>query len=285
MKIVVTGAHGQLGRDMVETLLERGHEAIGLGRHELDICDQAACQAAMRELRPDAVIHCAAYTAVDRAETDADAPYAVNAWGTRNMAAAAAAVGAKVVYVSTDYVFDGTSLQPYVEYDLTNPRSVYGKSKLAGEQLLQTLCSRYFIVRTSWVFGRHGANFVKTMLKLGAEKDQLKVVNDQIGSPTYTIDLASFIVDLVETERYGIYHASNAGSCSWFEFAQAIFAESGQQVEVLPCTTEEFPRPAPRPRYSVMEHMAIRTNGFVDLRPWREALSDFVSRMDEGSTP
>ncbi|AJY74595.1 dTDP-4-dehydrorhamnose reductase [Paenibacillus beijingensis] len=276
LKIAVTGANGQLGTELAEWKAE-GLDIRGYVRETLDITDLSQCKMCFAEFKPDVVIHCAAYTAVDQAEAEPDAAYRVNAAGTRNVAVAARAVGAKLIFISTDYVFDGTGTRPYNEYDRTNPLSVYGKSKLAGEQLVQTLHERYFIVRTSWVYGRYGNNFVKTMLKLGKERDRLSVVADQVGSPTYVADLAAFVLELAGSEAYGIYHASNSGTCSWYEFAKAIFEESGMSVTVEPCTTEQFPRPAPRPRYSVMDHSAIRANGFEDLRGWREALRDFLT--------
>lgn len=280
MRILITGANGQLGREL--TLWDGpGLELLeirGCGRDELDITDLAQCRAVMASFQPHAVIHCAAYTAVDQAESDSDGAFRVNGAGTRNVAVAAREVGAKLVYVSTDYVFDGTSSIPYNEYDRTNPCTVYGKSKLAGEEMVRTLHDRYFIVRTSWVYGPYGANFVKTMLKVGAERGAVKVVHDQVGSPTYTWDLAAMLLELVRTETYGIYHASNSGTCSWYEFAVAIFEEQGMQVATEPCTTSEFPRPAPRPAFSVMEHCAIRTNGLTPMRGWREALKDYLQR-------
>ncbi|MGQ7884808.1 dTDP-4-dehydrorhamnose reductase [Paenibacillus sp. WC2504] len=278
MKILVTGANGQLGQDIVK-ILGSNHEIYGFGREQLDITNEHQCLEVLESLKPDVVIHSAAYTAVDLAETEEDKAYEINAFGTRNLSVAAEKVGAKLCYISTDYVFDGTGITPYREYDNTNPQSIYGKSKRAGELLVQTLSTKYFIVRTSWVYGLYGANFVKTMLKLAQDRDSLKVVNDQFGSPTYTVDLASFLEQLVRTERYGIYHASNTGVCSWFDFASAIFEESGNQINVIPCSTEEFPRPAPRPRFSAMDHMAIRTNGFEDLRPWREGLQAFLEEL------
>ncbi|OMD04176.1 SDR family oxidoreductase, partial [Paenibacillus odorifer] len=181
----------------------------------------------------------------------------------------------------------GMGAQPYHEYDNTDPKSIYGKSKRAGEVLVQSLTSKYFIVRTSWVYGKYGNNFVKTMLKLGQEKPMLQVVDDQKGSPTYTVDLARFLLELVQTEKYGVYHASNSDSCTWFEFTQAIFAEAEDilgfkfTAALEPCATEQFPRPAPRPRNSVMEHLSIRTNGFEDIRPWREGLRDFLLELKE----
>ncbi|WP_411348089.1 dTDP-4-dehydrorhamnose reductase [Paenibacillus sp. WLX2291] len=282
MKVLVTGASGQLGVDTVAVLERKGHIVLGCDRHQLDITNLEQCQQVLGKFAPDVVIHCAAYTAVDAAESDVDGAYLVNATGSRNIAVAAEAVQAKMIYVSTDYVFDGQSMIPYHEYDNTNPQSIYGKSKRAGEILVQTLSSRYFIVRTSWVYGLHGNNFVKTMLKLGQEKPNLRVVHDQKGSPTYTVDLAEFFAELMLTEKYGIYHASNSGSCSWYEFAKEIFKQANQvaAVEIIaqlePCTTEEFPRPALRPTNSVMEHMSIRTNGFVDIHDWSKGLNVFL---------
>lgn len=282
MKVLVTGANGQLGRDVVFLLEKEGHSILACARDELDITDQAECNNVISTYHPEVVIHCAAYTAVDAAETDVDGAYQVNATGTRNIAVAAEQTGAKLIYISTDYVFDGTSDVPYQEYDDTNPQSIYGKSKRAGEVLVQSLSSRWFIVRTSWVYGVYGNNFVKTMLKLGQEKPKLQVVHDQKGSPTYTVDLAHFLLELMSTEKYGVYHASNSGACTWYEFTQAIFEEAQLfpgfhiQAEVDPCATDQFPRPAPRPRNSVMDHSSIRTNGLNDLRPWREGLRDFL---------
>jgi dTDP-4-dehydrorhamnose reductase len=275
MKVLVTGATGQLGTDVV-SLFKVGHEVIGVGRNELDITNLEQCILVIGKHHPDVIIHCAAYTAVDLAETEEDQAYQVNAYGTRNLAIAAERIGCKICYISTDYVFDGTSTTPYREYDNTNPTSIYGKSKRAGEHMVQTLSTKFFIVRTSWVYGLYGNNFVKTMLRLAVGRDQLKVVHDQVGSPTFTEDLADFLLKLVVTENYGVYHASNSGVCSWYDFAKAIFEESKVSITVNPCTTEEFPRPAPRPKYSVMEHMAIRANGFDDLRPWQEGLRDFL---------
>jgi dTDP-4-dehydrorhamnose reductase len=280
MKVLVTGANGQLGKDVVG-LFKQHYEVVGVGRNELDITNLENCLHLIPDVRPNVIIHCAAYTAVDLAETEEDQAYSVNAFGTRNIAIAAQQIGSKVCYISSDYVFDGNSTNPYKEYDNTNPTGVYGKSKRAGEIMIQTLSSKYFIVRTSWVYGLHGNNFVKTMLKLSKDRDQLKVVQDQIGSPTFTEDLAAFLLQLVVTEQYGIYHASNSGNCSWYEFAKAIFEVSHIPVTVLPCTTDEFPRPALRPKYSVMDHLSIRSNGFDDLRPWQDGLSDFLKKLGE----
>ncbi|TFE29096.1 dTDP-4-dehydrorhamnose reductase [Cohnella luojiensis] len=278
MTLLVTGANGQLGQELVR-LGNDSVNIIGYGREHLDFTSLSQCRETVAAVRPDAIIHTGAYTAVDKAESDSDEAYRVNAIGTRNLTLAANEIGAKLCYLSTDYVFDGTASQPYNEYDNTNPQSVYGKSKRAGEVLLQSIGHRYFIVRTSWVYGNYGNNFVKTMMKLATERDSISVVHDQVGSPTYTYDLGRFLIELVQTEAYGIYHASNTGTCTWYEFAQAIFQESGLSMQVEPCTTEQFPRPAPRPAYSVLDHSAIRQNGLQDLRPWREGLRAFLKEM------
>ncbi len=285
LKVLVTGSAGQLGQDLVLLLTAQGHEVMGCDRQEMDITDLDQCKEVIGGFAPDAVVHCAAHTAVDVAETDIDGAYLINATGSRNVALAAEQAGAKLVYISTDYVFDGMGTKPYHEYDNTDPQSIYGKSKRAGEILVQSLSSKFFIVRTSWVYGKYGNNFVKTMLKLGQEKPLLQVVDDQKGSPTYTVDLARFVLELIQTEKYGVYHASNSEACTWYEFTQAIFAEAEELLGIKftaklePCTTEQFPRPAPRPQYSVMEHLSIRTNGFQDIRPWREGLRDFLLEL------
>jgi dTDP-4-dehydrorhamnose reductase len=281
MKVVVTGAKGQLGTDLVNLLVNRGYEVYGYGREELDITNFDQVKQVISEVNPDVVIHAAAYTKVDLAESEPDQAFLINAYGTRNVAVASEAVGAKLVYISTDYVFDGTTNTPYNEFAPTNPLGVYGKSKLAGEQFVRDLHSKFFIVRTSWVYGKHGNNFVKTMLKLAQERDELMVVHDQVGCPTYTIDLGNCILELIQTEKYSVYHVSNSGHCSWYEFAKAIFEEAGIKVKVRACTTRDFPRPAPRPAYSVFEHMALRLNGFKEMSHWKEALKSFLKSVDE----
>jgi len=288
MKVLVTGASGQLGVDTVAVLKRKGYNVLGCDRSQLDITDLEQCQQIIDQYDPDVIIHCAAYTAVDAAETDVDGAYLINATGSRNIAVAAEAVQAKMIYISTDYVFNGQGDSPYQEYDNTDPQGIYGKSKRAGEILTQSLCSRYFIVRTSWVYGMHGNNFVKTMLKLGQEKPELKVVHDQKGSPTYTIDLAEFLSELMLTEKYGVYHASNSDSCTWYEFTGEIFAQAREilgasiTAKLEPCTTADFPRPAPRPANSVMDHLSIRTNGFEDLRSWQDGLKAFLKEYKIG---
>jgi dTDP-4-dehydrorhamnose reductase len=282
MKILITGAHGQLGRELV-VILGLEHEVIGFGSKELDVSILKQCREAFNEIKPDVIVHAGAYTQVDQAESDEDRAFSINAFGSRNVAIAAEDVGAKVCYISTDYVFEGSGNAAYKEYDNTNPQTIYGKSKLAGEKLIQSLSDRFFIVRTSWVYGQYGNNFVKTMLKIGKEKSSLKVVEDQVGSPTYTVDLCHFILELIETEKYGIYHASNTGSCSWYDFAKAIFEEADYSTLLVPCSTDEFPRPAPRPKHSVMDHQSIRANNLTDLRPWRKALSEFIQDIKEAN--
>lgn len=272
---MITGKNGQLAADLIR-VLKRDHEIYGFSRREMDITDLASVQKTVRNVGPDLIIHAAAYTKVDQAEQDRDTAYLVNAYGTRNLSAAAQQIGAKTIYLSTDYVFAGTADAPYCEFDAVGPQSVYGKSKLAGEDMVKSLSDKFFIVRTSWLYGLHGDNFVKTMLRLGKDQEELFVVDDQIGSPTYTMDLALFIQELMLTDKYGIYHASNSGSCSWYEFAKAIFAEAGLPVRVQPVSTKDFPRPAPRPAFSVLDHLAIRLNGFSAFRHWREALKEFM---------
>lgn len=278
MRVLVTGAGGQMGRELLGCRPD-GIELTGTSRKELDVSSLRQCREAMRRVRPDAVIHCAAYTAVDAAESEVEAAFHTNADGTANMAQASREAGAKLLYLSTDYVFDGESSAPYREDSPVGPQSIYGRSKLAGEQAVQALLEEAFIIRTSWVYGPHGNNFVKTMLRLGYEGRDIKVVDDQVGSPTYTYDLAETILQLIRTDCYGVYHASNAGSCSWYEFAEAIFALGGIEAQLQPCTTSEYPQAAKRPRYSVMSQDALAAAGIAPLRPWREALAHMLGRV------
>lgn len=276
--IVVTGGDGQLGQELVRLSTSRC-VIVGLNRSQLDVTDKNLCLHVIERLQPDAIVHAAAYTAVDRAESDQDGAWRVNVEGTRNVARAAEAVGASLCYISTDYVFDGDGTIPYGESDAANPRSVYGKTKLEGEKQASAICANTFVVRTSWVYGQYGNNFVRTMLHLAREKPRLRVVNDQTGSPTYTHDLANFIIALVQTKKYGVYHATNSGHCTWYEFAKAVFEEAGMEhIHVAPCTTEEYPRPAPRPKYSVLGNGKLINAGFQPLRHWRVALRDYMSR-------
>jgi dTDP-4-dehydrorhamnose reductase len=279
MLVLVTGFNGQLGYDVVKELTAKGHEAVGVGRSELDITDESAVSSYVQNLSPEAIIHCAAYTNVDAAETDQEGAYKVNALGTKYLADAAKFVGAKMVYVSTDYVFDGAGTEPYEVDHPTKPLGVYGETKLAGEKLLQETLEKYFIVRTAWVYGVNGNNFVKTMLKLGQDRKELGVVYDQVGSPTYTVDLAKLLVELIDSEKYGVYHASNEGVCSWHEFAVEIFKQAGMEIQVNPLTSDQFPRPAARPKYSVLSKKKIEEEGFTPLRDWKEALREYLKEL------
>ncbi|MFM9276984.1 dTDP-4-dehydrorhamnose reductase [Paenibacillus jiagnxiensis] len=275
-KIIVTGANGQLGVDMVEHLKSRGHLVYGYGRQELDITNHKQVNNIIHDIRPEVIVHCGAYTKVDLAEAEPEQAYLVNGYGTRNVAVAAEVINAKLVYLSTDYVFNGEAEAPYDEFEKIEPINVYGRSKRMGESFVERLHSKHFIVRTSWVYGEHGSNFVKTMIKLGLVKKSVSVVNDQIGCPTYTKDLAESIGRLFITNKYGTYHISNSGHCSWYEFAKAVFRLTGIEADVIPVTSEQFVRPAKRPKYSVFNHMALKLNGFPMLRHWEDGLNDFL---------
>ena len=279
MRILVTGASGQLGYDVERELERRGIEHLGTLSRELDITDRAAVEHLMQSYRPDAVVHCAAYTKVDLAEDEPERCWAVNADGTRNLAAACREIGAKMLYISTDYVFPGTGERSYETGDPTGPVNTYGRSKLAGELAVQSLLEKYFIVRMSWVFGKNGNNFVKTMLRLAETKAELSVVCDQIGSPTYTADLAPLLCDMVQTERYGVYHATNEGMCAWSEFAEAIFELAGRQVVVHPIPTSAYPTRAVRPLNSRMSKERLRDNGFQELPEWKNALARYLKEI------
>ena len=279
MKILVTGVSGQLGYDVERELERRGIEHLGTSSKELDITDREAVERLMERYRPDAVIHCAAYTKVDLAEDEPERCWAVNADGTRNMAAACRRTGAKLLYISTDYVFPGTGERSYETGDPTGPVNTYGRSKLAGELAVQSLLEKYFIVRISWVFGKNGNNFVKTMLRLAETRAELSVVCDQIGSPTYTADLAPLLCDMVQTERYGVYHATNEGTCAWSEFAEAIFELAGRQVVVHPIPTSAYPTRAVRPLNSRMSKECLHSNGFQELPEWKNALARYLKEI------
>ncbi|WHX99992.1 dTDP-4-dehydrorhamnose reductase [Neobacillus sp. DY30] len=280
MRVVVTGAAGQLGKDVLLELEKKNHQAFGADRQQLDITVENDVLTYISELKPDVILHCAAYTNVDAAEENEDAAYAVNAAGTEYLAKAAKQIGAKMLYVSTDYVFDGSANEPYEVDEPTKPLGAYGRTKLAGEQLLQKHLDAFFIVRTAWVFGIHGNNFVKTMIRLGKERGEVGVVHDQVGSPTYTVDLAQFMVELMETDKYGVYHATNSGICSWYEFAVEIFKQAEMDVMVNPLTTDQFPRPAARPKYSVLSKKRIEQEDLKPLRDWKEALSAYLEESN-----
>ncbi|WP_460348736.1 dTDP-4-dehydrorhamnose reductase [Pseudoneobacillus sp. C159] len=276
--VLVTGASGQLGTDLVIILKLAGFQVYAKSKTELDITNENDVFSLVTLLKPEIIIHCAAYTNVDMAESQPDLAFLINVIGTRNIALAAESIQAKLVYISTDYVFDGISSTPYHEFSTVNPINVYGNSKLAGERTVRDFHSKFFIVRTSWVFGWNGKNFVKTMLKLATEKEQLMVVHDQVGCPTYTIDLCKCIVQLIQTKKYGVYHISNTGSCSWYEFASELFNQANVSCKLLPCNSEEFPRKAKRPKYSVLDHMGLRMNGFQSMPDWKDALERFLHK-------
>jgi dTDP-4-dehydrorhamnose reductase len=273
VKVLITGAGGMLGQDVRRVGELTGHEVVALDRAALDVTDADAVDAAFADHRPDTAINCVAWTDVDGAETAEAAALALNADAARNVAAAAARVGASVVLPSTDYVFDGTGDRPYVESDPTNPQSAYGRTKLAGEQATAAANSRHFVVRTSWLFGAGGGNFVETMLGL-ADRGALSVVDDQVGSPTYTPHLADGLLRLAATDDHGVHHMSGDGQCSWYEFARAIFDGAGLEVDVTPVTTAEFPRPAPRPAYSVLGSERARP---ILLPDWRDGLRGYLA--------
>lgn len=274
--VLVTGAEGQLGSDLVLLLVLSGYKVFGMGKSELDITNEEEVNKVVSFLKPEIIIHCAAYTQVDKAESDSDTVFLINGIGTRNIAIAAESNHSKLIYISTDYVFDGCSTTAYNEFSPVSPINIYGTSKLAGEMMVRDFHSKFFIVRTSWVFGVNGNNFVKTMLQLSREREQLKVVNDQIGSPTYTLDLSKCIMQLMETNKYGIYHVSNSGCCSWFDFAKEVFRQTNNSIILESCTTDEFPRQAKRPKYSVMDHMGLRINHFDPMPHWKNALTRFL---------
>ena len=275
MKILITGAYGMLGSDLREVL--KNQELIVTGSKDLDITDEEKVVEFVCENSPELVINAAAYTAVDDCETHYDDAYAVNALGPKNLAIACNKLDIPLVHISTDYVFDGTKRTPLIETDKLGPQSAYGKTKLAGEEFIQENTDKYFILRTAWLYGLHGNNFVKTMLDLAENHDEITVVDDQVGSPTYSFDLAVAITNLLFSDKYGIYHVTNEGECSWYEFAKLIFELSNIDVKVVPVTTEEFPRPAPRPHYSVLNNKKWNSSGFVPMRTYQEALSEYLS--------
>ena len=300
MKVFVTGVGGQLGHDVMNELAKRGHEGIGsdiapafsgiqdgsavcgMPYAQLDITDAASVSRVLNEVKPDAVIHCAAWTAVDAAEDEANRPkvQAINVDGTRRIAEACRAMGCRMMYISTDYIFNGQGMEPW-QPDCQDyaPLNVYGESKLGGELAVKALVEKFFIVRIAWVFGLNGNNFIKTMLKLGKTHDTLRVVNDQIGTPTYTLDLARLLVDMIETEKYGVYHATNEGGyISWADFAKEIFRQAGMNVNVIPVTTAEYGlSKAARPFNSRLDKSKLVDSGFVPLPEWKDAIRRYLA--------
>ena len=283
MKVLVTGASGQLGTDLCEVL--RDFELIPLTHKDIEINDMDSVKQAFNKYKPDIIVNTAAYVRVDDCEDEKEKAFKVNALGARNVAVVAQELGARLVHISTDYVFGGEAesrTTPYTEFDTPVPLSIYGKSKLAGENLVRHSCLRHFIVRASALFGvagssGKGGNFVETMLRLARERDELKVVNDQVFFPTYTRDLARKITELITTEYYGIFHITNKGDCSWHEFAVEILELAGIKTPVVPITSGQYPQKARRPRYSVLDNYHLRLLGMDDMRPWQEALKDYLA--------
>ena len=287
-KIVILGANGMLGTDLLgacKTAFDS--EVKGLVHSpeysDLDISRLDATLRVIGSLSPDLVIHTAAYTDVDGCEMDPDKAHQINAIGTRNVALACRKAGAALVYISSDYVFNGQKKVPYKEWDQPEPISAYGVSKWLGESFVRQLCPRYFIIRSAWLYGKHGKNFVDTISRLSRERDHLRVVNDQIGCPTWSADLAGKIVELIEVERYGTFHITNSGCCSWYDFACSIIGYQGLAVRVEPVPTDQFPRPARRPAYSVLDNYYLRLEGLKPLRSWQEALQAFLNTKDQRS--
>lgn len=279
MKVFVTGVKGQLGFDVAEELKKRGHEAIGADIEEMDITDPDSVNRVLKTAAPDAVIHCAAYTAVDAAEDNEELCRKVNANGTEYIAKVCRELDIKMMYISTDYVFNGQGARPWEPEDKREPLNVYGQTKYEGELAVEENLEKYFIVRIAWVFGVNGKNFIKTMLNLGKTRDSLTVVADQIGSPTYTADLACLLADMIVTDCYGSYHATNEGLCSWYEFACEIFNQAGMKVKVEPVSSENYPVKAKRPMNSRMNKDKLEENGFCRLPSWQDALKRYLESI------
>ena len=281
MKVLVTGVTGQLGYDVVRELKERGHIPFGVSSNTMDITDYSMVEKVMQEEKPEAVIHCAAYTAVDEAEENVELCRSVNAKGTENIAKICKDFDIKMIYISTDYVFSGEGQKSWCPEDVAHPLNTYGMTKYEGELAVQKFLDKYFIVRISWVFGINGKNFVKTMLRLGKTNGTVNVVNDQVGSPTYTYDLSKLLCDMLVTEEYGIYHATNEGMCSWYEFACEIFKVAGLDVKVHPVDSNAFPSIAKRPHNSRMNTDKLESYGFNRLPDWKDALARYIDSLEK----
>ncbi len=280
MKILITGSKGQLGHDLMNELSKRGIEYVGVDVEEMDITDGDACRRVITDAAPDAVIHCAAYTAVDAAEENVELCRKINAEGTKNIAEVCHDLDIKMMYISTDYVFNGEGTRPWEPDDHREPLNIYGLTKYEGEVYIERLVKKFFTVRIAWVFGVNGKNFIKTMLRLGEERGAVSVVDDQIGSPTYTYDLARLLVDMIQTEEYGRYHATNEGLCSWYEFACEIFRQAGMNdVKVTPVDSSQFPAKAKRPKNSRMNREKLVEKGFTPLPTWQDALSRYLKEI------
>ncbi len=281
MRFLVTGSKGQLGYDILKELEKRGHEGVGVDIEEMDITDPAACEKVITASNVDGVFHCAAYTAVDAAEENRDLCMKINATGTENIAAVCEKLDIKMMYISTDYVFNGDGERPWEPDDPREPLNVYGESKYLGEVAVTDHVKKFYVVRIAWVFGINGKNFIKTMLRVGKERGAASVVNDQIGSPTYTYDLSRLLVDMMETDKYGFYHATNEGLCSWYEFACEIYRQAGLDVKVTPVTSDAYPAKAKRPFNSRMSKEKLTENGFERLPAWQDALGRYLKELGE----
>ncbi|MFJ7747985.1 dTDP-4-dehydrorhamnose reductase [Peribacillus sp. NPDC097295] len=281
MKILVTGIGGQLGYDVLREGNKRGFDMFGTSSADLDITNKEDVYEYVRTLHPEVIIHCAAYTSVDKAEDDIEKVHEVNVNGTRYLAEVAKVIDAKLIYISTDYVFDGLGDKPYTEMNIPNPIGQYGVTKYQGEKSVISVLNKYFIVRVSWVFGINGNNFVKTMLRLSETREELSIVGDQVGSPTYTVDLACLLMDMVITDKYGIYHVTNEGFCSWSEFAHEIFIQANKKVKVHSIKTDEYPTRAVRPKNSRLSKQKIIDNGFIQLPPWQDSIRRFLVELDK----
>ena len=279
MKLLVTGVKGQLGYDVVKEAEKRGVEAVGVDIDEMDITDAKQVREVITKGGYDAVVHCAAWTAVDKAEDMEEACRKVNKEGTENIAQVCEVLDIPIMYFSTDYVFNGQGSEPWKEYDKRAPLNVYGQTKYEGELAVEKL-AKHFIIRIAWVFGKNGNNFIKTMLRLGKERGAVSVVNDQIGSPTYTYDLAKLVLDMIQSDKYGTYHATNEGICSWYEFACEIFKQAGMNVQVTPVSSDEFPTKAKRPCNSRMNKTELDGNGFDRLPTWQDALHRYLKELE-----
>ena len=277
MRVFITGVTGQLGYDLAKSLEAEGIDYKGVGSADLDITDADAVREMLLAYMPDVVVHCAAYTNVDKAEEEPDKAYAVNVTGTTNLAEVCKEIDAAMMYISTDYVFPGNGNEYYQTESAKTPLNVYGKSKLMGELAVQEILEQYYIVRTSWVIGIHGKNFVKTMLKLSETRDSLNIVDDQIGSPTFTMDLAPLLCSIIKTEKYGVYHATNEGICSWADFAEEIFRLAGRPVTVNRVTSEEYGAKATRPLNSRLSKESLDQGGFPRLPDWKNSLQAYLN--------
>lgn len=281
MRVLVTGVKGQLGYDVMNELESRGLLGIGVGKEEMDITNADKVEEVIEDSKIDAVIHCAAYTAVDAAEDNEKICRKVNAKGTENIAQICGRLNKKMIYISTDYVFNGEGIRPWEPDDKREPLNVYGQTKYEGELAVEAFVDKYFIVRIAWVFGVNGKNFIKTMLNLGQEGNPISVVNDQTGSPTYTYDLARLLVDMVLSDKYGRYHVTNEGECTWYEFAKEIFLQSKINVQLKPVTSSEFPSKAKRPKNSRMSKGKLDEKGFVRLPTWQDAVRRYLEILQK----